>query len=152
MSGCISLATTNVLLNGTQAGEFELERGLRQGDPLSPFLFLIIAEGLNVLIKRVVLAGLLKPIEVGKDKMQITHFQYANDMIFVVEGNQENTSALKWLLIYFEMLSGLEVNFDKSYAYGFNLDVDQLEEIGGILKCGVGREPIPYLGVNVGGR
>jgi len=48
---CISTTTTFVLVNGSPTDEFKFERGLRQGDPLSPFLFLIAAEGLNVMMK-----------------------------------------------------------------------------------------------------
>lgn len=49
---CISTASANVLVNGSPSGEFRLERGIRQGDPMSPFLFLAAAEGLNALVKK----------------------------------------------------------------------------------------------------
>ena len=48
---CIGTATTSVLVNGSPTDEFSLKRGLRQGDPLFPFLFLLVAEGFNVLMK-----------------------------------------------------------------------------------------------------
>lgn len=51
---CVSSATATVLVNGNASGEFKLERGLQQGDPLSPLLYLIVAEGLSALINRAV--------------------------------------------------------------------------------------------------
>lgn len=77
--GCVSTASVNVLVNGSLSGKFRLERGLRQGDPLSPFLFLIVAEGLNLLAKEAVRVGLLKVALVGKDNIEVSHIQYAND-------------------------------------------------------------------------
>jgi uncharacterized membrane protein len=55
---CVSTATTSVLVNGSSTEEFPLKRGLRQGDPLSPFRFSLAAEGLNVLMKAMVEANI----------------------------------------------------------------------------------------------
>lgn len=57
MKECISTASANVLVNGSPSGEFNLERGIRQGDPLSPFLFLVPTEGLNFLYEESVSRG-----------------------------------------------------------------------------------------------
>jgi hypothetical protein len=51
---CVGTATASVLVNGSPTGEFTLEQGLRQGDPVSPFLFLLAAEGLSVMMRAVV--------------------------------------------------------------------------------------------------
>jgi hypothetical protein len=51
---CISTASVYVLVNGSLTAEFKFEHGLRQGDPLSPFLFLLMAEGINVMMKSLV--------------------------------------------------------------------------------------------------
>lgn len=57
----------SVLVNGSTIGEFQLQKGIRQGDPLSPFLFLIIAEGLSCLTRRVVEMKEFDGIAVGKN-------------------------------------------------------------------------------------
>lgn len=62
--------------------EFMLERGLRQRDPLSPFLFLVVAKGLNILVSRVVEVGVFEAAELGINKVRIFYLQYADDMIF----------------------------------------------------------------------
>ncbi|XP_071729191.1 uncharacterized protein [Rutidosis leptorrhynchoides] len=66
-------------------GEFKLERGVRQGDPLSPFLFIIAAEGLNVLTKKAVGNNRYIGVEIGSNKIPISHLQYADDTIFFGE-------------------------------------------------------------------
>jgi hypothetical protein len=62
---CVCTATASVLVNGSPTDEFSLERGLRQGDPLSPFLFLLAAEGLNVLMKALVETDTFTGYKVG---------------------------------------------------------------------------------------
>lgn len=152
MIGCVTSASANVLVNGSPSGEFELERGGRQGDPLSPFLFLIVAEGLNLLIKNAVREGLLKAAQVGRDNIEVTHIQYADDTLFIVDGSCENAKAIKWLMKYFEALSGLPVNFEKSKVFGINIEENSLQEMAVFLGCGIGVGPVPYLGFKIGGR
>jgi hypothetical protein len=62
---CVGIATTSVLVNGSPTDQFTIERGLRQGDPLSPFLFLLAAEGFNILMKEVVGAQMFHGYGVG---------------------------------------------------------------------------------------
>jgi len=74
---CVSTASASVLVNGSPTHEFKFERGLRQGDPLSPFLFLIAAEGLNVMMKALVEAALFSGYKVGtNNQVSITHLQF----------------------------------------------------------------------------
>lgn len=152
MKECVTCATANVLVNGSPSGQFRLERGIRQGDPLSPFLFLVAAEGLNLMVKKAIAEGTLKAAKVGKDKVVVSHLQYADDTIFTLEGSVDNARALKQLLQNFESISGLAVNFDKSSVYGINLDQQNLEAMAEELGCKIGDWPIPYLGLRVGGK
>ena len=64
---CVGTATASVLVNGSPTEEFSLERGLRQGDPLSPFLFLLAAEGFDVLMKALTSNNLFRPYGVGRE-------------------------------------------------------------------------------------
>lgn len=99
-----------------------LPRGIRQGDPLSPFLYVVAAEGLNALMKKVVKDGLIKPAAMRMDKVVVSHLQYADDTLFAVQGNVEDERSLRWLLKNFEAISGLKVNFSKSCVYGVNVN------------------------------
>lgn len=149
---CLFSARANVLVNGSPSGEFVLERGIRQGDPLSPFFFLVAAEGVSLLAKRAVERGLMRAAEIGRNKVQITHLQYADDMMFIVDGTKENALAIKRLLYNFELVSGLSVKFDKSWAFGVNLGKEEVMEMVQGLGCRVRCLPIPFLGLKVGGR
>ncbi|MCI45688.1 RNA-directed DNA polymerase (Reverse transcriptase), partial [Trifolium medium] len=79
---CVSTATTSVLVNGSPTDEFTLERGLRQGDPLSPFLFLFAAEGLNVMMRAMVQSNIYSGYKVGVvDPVVVSHLQFADDTL-----------------------------------------------------------------------
>lgn len=69
-------------MNGSPSREFRMERGLRQGEPLSPFLFLIATKGLHVMKKKNE-KNHYKGIDIGFAIMRLSHLQYANDMIFL---------------------------------------------------------------------
>lgn len=73
--------------------------------------------------------GLVKVALVGREKVEVTHIQYVDDSIFLVEGSKDNAEALRWLLKCFELVSGLSVNFDKSIAYGVNIRKEELKEM-----------------------
>lgn len=151
IKACVSSASASVLVNGSPSAEFKLEKGLRQGDPLSPFLYLVVAEGLNLLIKRAINRGLLEAVEIGSEKIPISHLQYADDTIFMCPDKGENIGSIKWVLRIFELLlSGLKVNFSKSNLYGINIDAIRLREKADLLGCEVGMGPINYLGLKVG--
>ncbi|XP_071708483.1 uncharacterized mitochondrial protein AtMg01250-like [Rutidosis leptorrhynchoides] len=83
IEACLKSASISVLVNGSSIREFNLQKGVRQGDPISSFLFILAIEGLNILIKRAVDVGLFQSVKVRTTRVPITHPQYADDTILI---------------------------------------------------------------------
>jgi hypothetical protein len=149
---CIGTATASVLVNGSPTDEFSLHRGLRQGDPLSPFLFLLAAEGFHVLMESLARNNLFSGYKVGSnDAMVVSHLQFADDTLILGEKSWANIRAMRAVLFLFEALSGLKVNFSKSLLVGVNVSASWLSEAAMVLNCKVGSIPFVYLGLPIGG-
>jgi len=149
---CVSTATASVLVNGSPTKEFPLQRGLRQGDPLSPFLFLLAAEALNVLMSSVVENNLYMGYGVGKyNSVVVSHLQFADDTLLLGEKSWANVRALREVLTLFADMSGLKVNFHKSHLVGINIGESWLVEATSLLNCKVGKILFMYLGLSIGG-
>ncbi|GKA81793.1 RNA-directed DNA polymerase, eukaryota [Tanacetum coccineum] len=85
IASCLSSASISVLVNGSPSNEFLMERGLRQGDPLSPLLFLIVAEALQVTILNACDIGIFKGVRLSKSNANISLLQFADDALFFGE-------------------------------------------------------------------
>ena len=112
----------SVLVNGSPTSEFYPKRGLRQGDPLAPFLFLIVAEGLAGAVRKAIEQNLVESLEVGVQKVKVNMLQYADDTLFLCKANFKYVCNLKVILHYFELASSLKVNFSKSRIGGVGVD------------------------------
>ncbi|CAJ2642357.1 unnamed protein product [Trifolium pratense] len=149
---CVSTATASVLVNGSPTDEFPLRRGLRQGDPLSPLLFLLAAEGLNVLMETMVARNLFTGYSIGgQESIRVSHLQFADDTLLLGVKSWANVRALRAVLVLFETMSGLKVNFNKSLLVGVNIPDSWLGEAASVLCCKVGKIPFLYLGLQIGG-
>ena len=151
VKGCLETATVSVLVNGSPTEEFRPTRGLRQGDPLAPFLFLIVAEGLAGLVHKVVKEDVLSGIKVGRAELECCLLQFADDTLFMCEDSFSNVFTIKVILRIFELASGLKVNFYKSKLAGLQVDKNILEIYARTLNCDIMQIPFIYLGVQVGG-
>lgn len=78
---CVQTAGFSVLINGTPCGYFGSSRGLRQGDPLSPLLFVLLGQVLSGMWKRDAAAQLIEGVNVGRAVVEVTHLQYADDTV-----------------------------------------------------------------------
>ena len=114
----LNSAYASILINGSSSKEFKVERGLRQGDPLSPFLFILAVEALNVILVEAKNKNIFNGNEVGKDKTYISHLQFADDALIMGEWSLTNAKNLSRILTCFHLASGLKVNFNKSKLFG----------------------------------
>nr|GEY45022.1 transposon TX1 uncharacterized [Tanacetum cinerariifolium] len=118
-----------IKVNGSPTDEFELHRGLRQGDPLSPFLFILAMEGLHAYTSKAESLGLFKGCFVGRDYLHISHLI---------------------LLRCFFLVFGLRINIHKSLVIGIGVSDDEVSYMANIIGCKTSKLPLKYLGVPVG--
>jgi hypothetical protein len=147
---CVFAGNMSVLINGSPSEEINIQRGLKQGDPLAPFLFLLVAEGLGGAIKRAVELNRFRGFKVGSDGVIISHLQYADDTLCVGEASIDNLWTLKAILRGFEMASGLKINFWKSSLMGVNVSQEFMALASTFLNCKSSLIPFIYLGLPVG--
>lgn len=150
MEECVSSALASILVNSSPKEEFKLERGLRQDDPLSPFLYLLIAEGLRILNSKASKMGLYDATKIGREKVNFFYLKYADDIIFMVAACEKNVIPMMRILRNFELLSGLKVNYNKCIVVGVNMERERLETVTHSIRCAIEDIPFLYLGVRVG--
>lgn len=146
---CVTSANISIFVNSSPTSEFRPQRGLRQGDPLSPFLFNIVAEGLNILLSRAKQLGLIKGALVDSD-LRITHLQFADDTILFCEAEWEKVLNIKRILRSFEIMSGLQVNYHKSVVCGVGIHSDICQEFASKLHYLYQTLPLKYLEMPLG--
>jgi hypothetical protein len=142
----------SVLVNGTPSGIFSSSRGIRQSDPLSPLLFVIVMEAFSKLFSISVQRGFLSGFAVGSRSnrvINVSHLLFADDTLVFCGASPDHLLYLRMLLLSFEAVSGLKINLDKSVLVPVGI-VDNMDDLAGILGCGVSSLPLKYLGLPLG--
>ncbi|GJT85273.1 RNA-directed DNA polymerase, eukaryota [Tanacetum coccineum] len=150
IKGCLRHARSSVLVNGSPTVEFEISRGLRQDDPLSPFLFILAMEGLHALICKALNCGIYTGAYIKKDNLRISHLIYADDVIFTGKWSRKNAHNLLCILRCFFLVSGLKINVHKSNILGICVSDEETSAMANVIGCGASKLPLKYLGVPVG--
>ena len=140
----LSTSSTRILLNGQPGRRICHARGLRQGDPLSPMLFVLIMESLNNCLSWVEQQGFLAPISaIAGYRVSL----YADDLVLFVLPQQRDLEVIRGVLSIFGLASGLFSNLDKSVATPLNCTDAQIQLLRDFLPCRVEDLPCRYLGV-----
>ncbi|KAJ9542693.1 hypothetical protein OSB04_029199 [Centaurea solstitialis] len=151
VNGVIRTVKASVLINGSPTKEFFFEKGVRQGDPLAPFLFILAAEGLSVIMREAQRANLFKGVRFENSNEELSIFQFADDTIFLGDWTRENARNLIRVLKCFEVCSGLSINMTKSRLAGVSVSSEEINRLARWLRCNVESIPFLYLGLPVGG-
>ncbi|KAL9840753.1 putative RNA-directed DNA polymerase [Arabidopsis thaliana] len=111
---CITTVQYKVLINGQPKGLIIPERGLRQGDPLSPYLFILCTEVLIANIRKAERQNLITGIKVATPSPAVSHLLFADDSLFFCKANKEQCGIILEILKQYESVSGQQINFSKS--------------------------------------
>lgn len=136
-------------INGSVRKFFTNGRGLWQGNPASPILFNFVADAISCMLDRPASAGNISPVISHLLPRGISHLQYEDDMIILVELNNSCISNLKFILLCFEALSGLKINFSKSKVIVTGVDEAEALRVSHLLNCSLGAFPFKYLGLSI---
>lgn len=146
MKACIFFRP--ILVNCSPTKDFKIHKELRQGDPLAPFIFLIVVEGLVRMVKKIVQIGSFERFKVFNNQ-QYSLLQFVDDTILIGKGNWENLWSIKTIFRSFELVSVLRVNFSKSNLIGFNLKEDFMNADSIFISC-ITSLPFRFLGIPIG--
>ncbi|GKU99298.1 hypothetical protein SLEP1_g12166 [Rubroshorea leprosula] len=138
---CLKSSSVPILINGSPTNQFSVNKGIRQGDPLSPFLFLIVAEGLNGLVASAVEKEKYKGVVIGSGDVMVTHLQFADDTIFFEDETEDNIWVIKCIMRTFKLTLGLKINFRKSQLIGVGVYQNWCAKMAYQLCCKEGKLP-----------
>ena len=117
MISCVSSSLVVVFLNGGALEDFKPSRGIRLGDPLLPYIFIMCMEVLGFLIKDKCDSNLLDPIKASRGGSAFSHLFFADDLVLFGKVGEKNCQIIKDTLEVFCELSRQKVNNDKSRIY-----------------------------------
>lgn len=133
---CVTTITYSVFVNGQPTEYITPERGLRQGDLLSPYLFILCAEGLSAFLRRAHEEGNIKGLSICRGAPILTHLLFADDIILFGVANREEITTICGILKTCELASGQAINLQKSgltFSKGVPLhDQEEMRQILGI--------------------
>ncbi|KAI5391407.1 hypothetical protein KIW84_076276 [Lathyrus oleraceus] len=138
-----------VLVNGSPTKGFEVEMGLQKGNPLSPFLFVIVAEGMTGFVRKASELGEFKGFSFH-DSCSVDLLQFVDKTFIIGNGNWKNFWDSKVILRGFDTVFGLRVNFHKSRVIGMNLNSNFLVATTNFLLCMVEEKCFYFLGIPIG--
>ncbi|XP_020249670.1 uncharacterized protein LOC109827119 [Asparagus officinalis] len=142
---CLSTPSFSVLLNGCSSGFFQSNRGIRQGDPLSPYIFVLVMEFWSIGMEIATISRNIQNFHKQQD-LQISHILFADDMLVFCRANKKSFEGINNLLSSMELNTGLKINRSKSKIF-FSKGCNNKGELSSIVGISKGKLPMKYLGL-----
>ncbi|VFQ73486.1 unnamed protein product [Cuscuta campestris] len=140
----------SILINGKPCGYFGQSRGIKQGDPLCPLLFIISNEGFSRNLNKMFLDGFIDRFNSGRKSIPITHLSYGDDIIIFSSGNTRSIANLKRFLNEYQLVSGQTINYSKrSFMMGSKPNSLAISKLERLLGMSHKTYPFTYLGIPI---
>ena len=143
----IYTAKFSILINGSPKGHFGASNGLRQGDPLSPLLFIIVTHILNKMLCLCKNNNLISGIKFPNNGLEVLNIQYADDTLLFLSPSDECLINFKRIRCCFQACSGLKINFHKFSLIRIGISDELVDRYSSIIGCTWTPLPISYLGL-----
>ncbi|GKE74383.1 RNA-directed DNA polymerase, eukaryota, reverse transcriptase zinc-binding domain protein [Tanacetum coccineum] len=144
---CVSTSTFSICVNGVSHGYFKGRKGLRQGDPMSPYLFTLVMEIFNlIMIKKIEDSHKFK-YHFGCKEIRLAHLCFADDLLVVCNCDKDSLKVVKEALNEFSMVSGLFPNLSKSTIFFRSINEKESKCLLEVLPFQCGKLPMKYLRV-----
>jgi hypothetical protein len=145
---CVTSVRYKVKFNGNLLDSFLPSRGLRQGDPLSPFLFLFVADGLSALLQREVAQNTIEPVKICRRAPGISHLLFADDSLLFFKANQTQAIRVKEVLEMYASSTGQLINPSKcSIFFGKSCPLQHRTKVKAVLGITQELFETKYLGL-----
>lgn len=145
---CITTVTYSILVNGEPKGMIKPSRGLRQQDPLSPYLFLFCAEGLNALLRNAATGGDIQGFSLCRHGPRLTHLFFVDGCLIFSRSTLEECTKIQQLLALYEDASGQMINKEKmNLFFSKNINKQAQEAIKVALNVPAIQHYEKYLGL-----
>ena len=146
ISACITTPRFSILVNGGLVGYFRRCKGVRQGDPLSPYIFVLTMNVLSRLLDAAISHKVFMYHPKCK-KVSLTHLCFADDLLIFSKGNISSIEGIQNILKTFYQFSRLQLNCSKNEIFSTGINSDKLLEIQQMIGFKLGALPVRYLGV-----
>lgn len=144
----LTSSQTSIYVNNQMTPYFKCQRGVRQGDPLAPFLYILVADTLSKMFTKCrqqnLIVGIGPPCH---NNLVVTNCHYADDTILFLSATLENIERTSWVMKSFEALSGIRINFSKTELFSLHTSAEFTQAAAQLFGCQIGKFPLKYLGL-----
>ena len=141
-----------MLLNGSPSKWIKCRQGLRQGDPLSLALFILVTDVLSRILKQAGLKGIIEGISTKLTFSNLRSQDFDDDTLLFCASKKESVIAIKAILLGFEQASGLHNNFQKSSIISMNMEDNEVKLLTTLLNCKRSSFSFIYVGLPLSDR